>query len=132
MKENTIYNILIIACIIAIVAVTILIFTTKKSESFTELYFENHQNLPKNIELNKNNEFYFTINNLENTQFTYNYQITLDLDGTTKILKQEQITLNHNQKQPIYHQFKIQNSFKQGKITITLLNKKQSIHFWLK
>ena len=114
MKENTIYNILIIACIIAIVAVTILIFTTKKSESFTELYFENHQNL------------------LENTQFTYNYQITLDLDGTTKILKQEQITLNHNQKQPIYHQFKIQNSFKQGKITITLLNKKQSIHFWLK
>jgi len=132
MKENTIYNILIIICIIAILAVTILIFTTKKSEPFTELYFENHINLPKTIELNKNYEFYFTINNLENEIFTYNYQITLDLDGTTKTLKQEQVTLNQDQKKLISHSFNINQSFKQGKITITLLNKKQSIHFWIK
>ena len=132
MKENTIYNILIVVCIIAILSETILIFTTKKSEPFTELYFENHQNLPKTITLNQNQEFYFTIKNLENKVFTYNYQITLNLDGTTKILKQEQISINHNQKQTIYQQFKISNNFKQAKITITLLNKKQSIHFWLK
>ena len=78
MKENTIYNTLIVVCIIAILAVTILIFTTKKSESFTELYFENHQNLPKSIELGKNYEFYFTINNLENKPFNYNYQVNLN------------------------------------------------------
>ena len=132
MKENTIYNILIIICIIAILAVTILIFTTKKSEPFTELYFENHQNLPKNIELNQNQEFYFTIKNLENKQFTYNYQITLDLDGQIKTLKQEQVSLDHDQKKLISHSFQINQTFKQGKITITLLNKKQSIHFWIK
>lgn len=132
MKENTIYNILIVVCIIAILAVTILIFTTKKSESFTELYFENHQNLPKVITLNQNYDFYFTIHNLENKLTTYNYQITLDLDGTTKTLKQEQVSLNHDQSKLISQSFKIDQSFTQGKITVILLNKKQSIHFWLK
>jgi len=132
MKENTIYNILIITCIIAILAVTVLIFTTKKSESFTELHFENHQNLPKTIELNKNQDFYFTIHNLENKLINYNYQITLELNGKTQLLKQNQISLNNNQKQTIYQSFKINQPFQQGKITITLINKKQSIHFWIK
>ena len=132
MKENTIYTILIIVCILSILAVTILIFTTKNGESFTEIYFENHQNLPKKIDLNQNYGFYFTIHNLENQPFTYSYQINLDLDGKTQILKQNQIILNHNQKQPIYHQLQINQPFKQEKIVISLLNKQQSIHFWLK
>tara|TARA_Y100000310_G_C20606168_1_gene775580 strand:+ start:131 stop:529 length:399 start_codon:yes stop_codon:yes gene_type:complete len=132
MKENTLRNLLIIVCIVSILTVTVLIFTIEKNDSFTELYFENHINLPKTIELNKNQEFYFTIKNLENKQFTYNYQINLDLGGKTTILNQAQTTLNHNQKKLISQSFNINQAFKQGKITVTLLNKKQSIHFWLK
>ncbi len=45
--------------------------TTKKPETFTELYFEDHLSLPKEIILFKENNFKFTIHNLENKDMDY-------------------------------------------------------------
>lgn len=131
MEENTIYNLLIITCLLAIIIVTIFIFTNKQTEPFTELYFENHQSLPQHLELNQDYPFQFTIHNLENKPLKYYYEVSLDLDHHRQILKQAQITLNHDQHQTFTESFHVDQPFTQGKITVTLLTKHQSIHFWI-
>ena len=59
MEEDQLYNILFVVTIIAIIVILGLTFTTSTTESFTELYFEDHANLPNNIQLNK--EYLFVV-----------------------------------------------------------------------
>ena len=49
--------------------------TTRKPETLTELYFENHLNLPKYIKGSEQYKFTFTIHNLENKDMDYSYII---------------------------------------------------------
>lgn len=131
MEEDTVYNVLIVGSIVAILVVTFLIFNIQTNESFTELYFESTQILPKEIELNKEYYFYFTIHNLENKDTTYAYTVNLFLDGKTIPLKQSQVTLIHDQSKNFAETFSVNEPFKEGKIIIYLLNKNQEIHFWM-
>jgi len=128
MKEDSLYNTLIIACIIGIIVVTALIFTNKTNEPFTELYFEDHQNLPREIELGKEYSFRFTVHNVGGKGVNYFYEFSKDnrlLDAKTFILEDSKTTT-------FREVFTINENFEEAKMTIKLLNKDQEIHFWVK
>lgn len=134
MEEDTLYNILIGITVIAIIAVLILIFTTKTTESFTELYFEDHQNLPSDIKLNKAYPFQFSIHNLENQETTYNYTVYIEYYigeelESTETLNSASITLNHDQTATISESFEISEDFEQAKVMVNTND--QEIHFWV-
>jgi len=132
MDDNKLYNILIIASIIAIIS--ILIFTTKTTDSFTELYFEDHQDLPDKIQLNKEYLTKFSIHNLENEDTVYNYKTSIEHYKSDKLIStitilEDSITLNHDQSATISFRFTIEESFDSAKIIVETNN--QDIHFWV-
>jgi len=61
---------LIVECVPS-VKEAIVLATTVKPETFTELYFEDHLSLPNMVTLFKENNFKFTIHNLENKDMEY-------------------------------------------------------------
>ena len=84
---KTRYRFLIYICLAILIAVVgfaethpsvqeaITLATTKKPETFTELYFENHLTLPAKIKPKETYNFTFTIHNLENRDMDYSYRI---------------------------------------------------------
>jgi hypothetical protein len=91
--ENDLYKPLVITLIIAIIIITILNLSVRhkvlEKEGFSELYFEQHRQLPQKIVINKSYEIFVTISNneLERTNYIleidskiYNFskQITLE------------------------------------------------------
>ena len=65
------------------VFLAVLYFIPLGIEPLTELYFENHTALPKNIFLDKNYDFSFTVNNLEYQDVEYNYIVeAYDVNNT--------------------------------------------------
>ncbi len=127
MEDDQIYNAIIISLIIGIVIVIVtLVIARPEPESFTELYFNDHQNLPKYSQDSYN--FSFTIHNLENKDINYKYQVLVDdkiaLFNTIEIKDKENITI------PV--SIKIDKDFKKAKIQVLLPEKQQEIHFWVK
>lgn len=76
--------------------------TTVKPETFTELYFENHNQLPNTISQGQTYTYSFTIHNLENKDMEYHYAIYGQRNGqkvfedfyTINIKKDEFKTIN--------------------------------------
>ena len=65
---------IIIAGVVILVAFLIVLsFIPLGIEPLTELYIENHTELPKNVYLNKTYNFSFTANNLEYQDVEYEY-----------------------------------------------------------
>src|SRR5438309_740068 len=62
---------------IAIIVTLVISINHKVQEPFTELYFNDFKYLPKII--SDNVSFSYTINNLENKDFTYNVNITAEV-----------------------------------------------------
>ncbi len=133
MKENTVYNVLIAVSLIAIIVVTVLIFTTRTTEPFTELYFEDHLNLPKEIELNKDYSFQFTVHNMENQKIDYTYKIGIQGDEPfPKTINIGFTTLEGNETRTIKQFFRISKEFQTARIIVELEGREQEIHFWVK
>jgi len=79
-EDNTLYNTMIWTLIIGIVIVIATLFLTRPApENFTELYFNNHQTLPKYVNLEEKYNYEFTIHNLENRQYQYDYTLSTEL-----------------------------------------------------
>ncbi len=58
-NEKTVTYAIIAACIIAIVMVGFVVLTnTSTKESFSELYFEDHTELPSELEVGEPRQFY--------------------------------------------------------------------------
>ncbi|MFH1971877.1 MAG: DUF1616 domain-containing protein [archaeon] len=134
MEDDKVYNALMVISAIAIIIILTLIFTTKTTEEFTELYFEDHQNLPNQIQLEKEYTFQFSIHNLENEQTSYNYKISIDYYKSEKLQKtetlfQDSISLEHNQTATIPYTLILEDSFESAKIIVETNN--QEIHFWV-
>lgn len=104
--------------------------TTRLPENLTELYFEDHLNLPKFISPDKQTEFKFTIHNLENQRVDYVYQIIKDVAGDQVILEENEVGIDHDNFVTID---KIIGPFdnERTKIIINLPVQDQSISFWL-
>lgn len=82
-------GLIVIACLFASknpeIRKTITLATTHQPETFTELYFENPNSLPAQIEPGKKYSFAFTIHNLENKDMAYPY-IVYAVSGNQKII----------------------------------------------
>jgi uncharacterized membrane protein len=111
---------------------SIVLATTVQPERFTELYFENHLNLSKNVEAGKQNTFKFTTHNLEYKQMTYSYEVYIDIDGYNKIsIDKNQFTINNDQYKTIEEAYQIFVPIKRAKVLVNLINKNQQIDFWI-
>lgn len=109
----------------------IVLATTVKPETFTELYFEDHINLPKKIELGEEQSFKFTIHNLEYQDTTYKYEIKAVDDKENITLSSGSATLSHNEYKTIDGSYTLATASGRMKIQVLLVNKNQPISFWM-
>ena len=126
-EDKRFEHLLIHIMIIGIIFVVTLLFTLKKDEPFTELYFYKHQNLPKEIELHKTYPFYFTIHNYEYKRVKYIYSINV----SSYAIDTGEVTLDHDQSVTIVKSFMISESVEMAKVSVKLENRDQEIHFWI-
>jgi uncharacterized protein (UPF0333 family) len=105
--------------------------TTVKPETFTELYFEDHLSLPKEITLFKENNFKFTIYNLENKDMEYPYEVYIDVNGEKQLIDKSSVSIKKNEYKTITENFIITTEMQRAKVVINLIDKNQQLHFWM-
>ncbi|MBU3978283.1 hypothetical protein KKE68_01105 [Patescibacteria group bacterium] len=116
---------------------TIILATTVQPERFTELYFEKHLTLPKNITMYQTENFSFTIHNLEYNDMEYPYEVyikclQMGCNGEKQLIDEGKFTLKHDEYKTIDENYTITLPTARVQIIINLINKNnQQIHFWL-
>lgn len=100
-------------------------------ETFTELYFANHNQLPHLLKNNEVAHFAFTIHNEENKTVTYPYTVDYVTEDKTYLIETNYITLINNEYKTIEENFQVSSPPQRSKVVVTLRNKQQSISFWL-
>lgn len=108
----------------------VVLATTKKPETFTELYFENHLNLPSTANKEKEYSFEFTIHNLEYKEMNYPYEVYIETNGTKKYIEKKSVSLNHDNFVTIKQEFSV-NEATRSAVVVNLINKNQEIRFWM-
>lgn len=103
--------------------------TTISRESFTELYFDNFAELPKNANIGSQN-LAFVIHNLENRDIVYTYDIYYEIFGKRFKVRQAEIKLANGEKKTINEKIS-PYSLSPLKVIVELDNK-QDISFWIK
>lgn len=102
-----------------------------KPETFTELYFEDHENLPIEVLPQQSYVFSFTIHNVEYRNMTYPYQTYLLTNNKKTLLQEGNVSLGQNQRKTIQVQISSESAFPKSQIIVDLPKKKQSIDFWV-
>ena len=105
--------------------------TTKKPETFTELYFEDHLSLPNKVTFFKENNFKFTIHNLENKDMIYIYEVYIDVNREKQIIDKNSVLIKNNEYKTITEDFTITVPTQRVKAVVNLISKNQQIHFWM-
>ena len=121
---------IIVECVPSLKEVLILA-TTVKPETFTELYFENHLSLPDKVTLFKENNFKFTIHNLENKDMEYPYEVYIDVNREKQMIDKSSVLIKNNEYKTISEEFTITIPIKRVKVAINLISKNQQMHFWM-
>lgn len=109
----------------------IILATTVKPETFTELYFENHLSLSDKIILFNNNNFKFTIHNLENKDMEYSYEVYINMNGEKQVIDKNTALVKNNEYKTISENFIITVPIQRVKIVVNLIGKNQQIDFWM-
>lgn len=97
-KRTTLY-VIIAMCIAGIAIVGLLIFKyAPANENFSELYFENQEQLPDRIRMGEKESFAFTVVSGEGDESSYHYAVKFDdetiKEGTFTLLPQEKKTID--------------------------------------
>ncbi|MBE3088677.1 MAG: hypothetical protein IMZ41_00175 [Actinobacteria bacterium] len=109
----------------------IILATTVKPETFTELYFENHLSLPKKVTLFKENNFKFIIHNLEDKDIEYALEVFIDTGGEKYVVDKKTILIKKNEYKTITEDFIVTIPSQRAKVVVNLINKNQQIDFWI-
>ena len=109
----------------------LILATTVKAETFTELYFEDHLYLPDKVTLFKENNFKFTIHNLENKDMEYPYEVYIDVNREKQMIDKDSVLIKNNEYKTISEAFTITVPMQRAKVAINLISKNQQIHFWM-
>ena len=109
----------------------LILATTVKPETFTELYFEDHLSLPNKVTLFKENNFKFTIHNLENKDMVYIYEVYIDVNREKQMIDKNSVLIKNNEYNTITEDFTITVPTQRVKVVINLIGKNQQIHFWM-
>lgn len=112
------------------IADAVTLATTRQPERFTELYFENHLSLPKDIIRFKKYKFAFTIHNLEYRDTEYPYRIYLQRETEKILLNRGKVSLKQDEYKTITEEFGPLKNIR-SKIVVELTAKNQMIHFWM-
>jgi len=109
---------------IAILAIflAVLYFIPLGIEPLTELYLENHTELPKNVFLNKTYNFSFATHNLEYQDVEYNYTVeAFDINNTLLFeIDKGKFSLADNESKTISENYKFLNGFNRAKIEVKI------------
>lgn len=105
--------------------------TTMKPETFTELYFEDHNNLPKTFEKAKKYTFRFTIHNLEYQDMNYSYEVNAIDEEEKSLIASGSARLKQAEAKTIEESFSSDKNYKRVKIEVRLIEKNQQIDFWM-
>jgi hypothetical protein len=96
--EKTVVYAIIAACVFGIIIVGALVIYTDTSEGFSELYFEDHTQLPRMVILGHEVKFKFTVVSHEKEPVNYTYDVTFDkktiVDGSFTLQPQGNETIN--------------------------------------
>ena len=109
----------------------LILAATVKPETFTELYFEDHLSLPNKVTLFKENNFKFTIHNLENKDMVYIYEVYIDVNREKQMIDKNSVSIKNNEYKTITKDFTITVPTQRVKAVINLIGKNQQIHFWM-
>lgn len=112
-------------CIVA-VFLGVLYFIPLGIEPLTEVYFENHAELPKNVFLNKNYNFSFTVHNLEEQKMGYNYSINSYDANNTLLFKigEGDFALENNESKTFNAKYQFDEQFERAKIQVVIQKNK--------
>jgi len=103
--------------------------TTVRPETFTELYFENHTQLPNKIVGWNTYPFSFTIHNLEDKDMEYPYSVYTIRDGKKVITyKEDKVTIKKGEYKTITATIKALKPL-DTKVVVDLTDKNQQISF---
>jgi hypothetical protein len=91
-------------------------------EPLTEVYFENHTELPSTVLLYKEYNFSFTTHNLEYQKMGYNYTINAYNENDTLLFSIDSgnFVLEDNETKTISEKFTMRNRFKRARIAIDI------------
>lgn len=101
---------------------------SKEPETYTELYFSDHQSVLQSFE---EGFVEFTIHNLEHEKVVYDYELLAVIDEKEEVLGSDQLTLQHDELTNITEKFTAPESEGRVKISVNLKDKNQEIHFWI-
>jgi hypothetical protein len=110
---------------------TIVLATTVKPETFTELYFDNHLQLPSTVSQNQIIHFTFTVHNLEYRTYTYPYEVTLNENGNKTEIDKGSFTLKQNEYKTISETYTLTQPITRAKVDVDLTGLNQDIFFWI-
>jgi uncharacterized membrane protein len=113
---------LILIAFILIISLPIMVYTFSPKETFTELYFNNPEGMPRIIKINETNNFSFTIISHEKEQKHYNYSITSELISETN-----EITLAPGENMTIAQNITAKEI---GEGNVTIRADEREIHFF--
>lgn len=105
--------------------------TTVQPEKFTELYFEDHLNLPKKAVKDADMSFRFTVHNLEHSTMDYPYEMYIEYNGRKQSLEKSSVTLKHDEYRTLLKSIKLIEPVDRARVVINLTEKNQEIAFWV-
>jgi len=109
----------------------LILATSVKPETYTELYFENHLSLPNKVTLFKKNNFKFMIHNLEGKDTEYPYEVYIDINGEEKTVCTDSVFLKNTEYKTIPVDFTITMRIQRAEVVVNLIDKNQQISFWI-
>ena len=90
-------------------------------EPLTELYFEDHINLPKDVNVGEAYNFSFTINNLEYQNMAYIYRVEVFTDNELmEVIETERISIQDNESLTINETFMFAEEFNRSRIQVSI------------
>ena len=113
---------LILIALIMVISLPLLVYHFSPKESFTELYFNNPEELPRIININETHNFSFTVVSHEKELKKYNYSIESQL-----ISEKDEITLSPGENITIARNI---TARKIGEGNVTVIFGDQEIHFF--
>jgi len=99
-NDKTIIYGIVAACVLGMVIIGALILSSNTSEGFSELYFEDHTELPRMVDVDEEINFAFTVVSHERDTTTYDYNVTYDnqlvTSGKFKLLSEDSLSEEGN------------------------------------
>lgn len=102
-----------------------------KPEAFTELYFKDSAHLPTSATRGQVVSFTFVIHNLETADYQYTYEVFVNTNGTKNVIASGYAFVKDSQYYIKPEKFRFLNSQGRQEVVVELINKRQSIDFWL-